>query len=353
MENNFDSFKIRNLVFDQENIIAVDRSMADIDKLELFSEIIKSEPGVRSSAITTMIGAYVQISTPFNLIRNDPETLQRLSIMKADDGYLATMDIELAAGRWFSNDFKADSMAIILNKQAVEAFGLEDPVGTEIYGWLKSPHTIIGVVEDFHTESLHSEIKPLGILSTDLPWPVPFISYVLVKTTSESDYQDLLSALKSKWDLVISDRPFKFRFLDDHLDSLYEKEQRTAGLFKIFSGVAIFIACLGLYGLVTFIVNRRLKEIGIRKVLGASLVNLYRLLSMSLAKPILVALVLSIPVSIYLMDGWLQQFAYHIKMSLIVPFQVTLVLVILVLMTISYTVVKAALINPADILRDE
>ena len=341
------------LGFDQDNIIVIDRSMADLNKLHLFNESIQSLSGVKSSGVTSSIGEHVQISTPFSLIKDDPETLRRLSIMKADHGYLSTMNLHLVEGRWFSNEFKSDSMHIILNKTAVKALGLESPVGTEIHGWLNSPHTIVGVVEDFHTESLHSEIKPLGILSTNIPWPVPFVSHILVKTASGTNFDTILSGLKSKWDQTVNDRPFKFKFLDDHLNSLYEKEQQTADLFKIFGGIAILIGCLGLFALVTFVVNQRLNEIGIRKVLGANLVQLYQVLSVTLARPVLIAIIIAIPTSMYLSNYWLENFAYRIRLTYDIPLFTIALTFGLVVCTISYTIIKAALKNPIDILKDE
>lgn len=341
------------LGFDKSNVIAVERSMADLDKVDRFTQLLTSLPSIQSSSVTSSIGEHVQISTPFTMVKGDPASLKNLSIMKADEGYLETLKINLVEGRWFSHDFKGDSMAIVLNKAALQEFGIEDPIGKEIHGWLKTPHTIIGVVDDFHTESLHTEIRPLGILSIDLPYDVPFISHVLTRTTPGVPYQSVLEELETAWDQSINDRPFQFKFLDDHLNSLYEKEQQTANIFQLFSLIAIAIASLGLFGLVTFIVNRKLKEIGIRKVLGAGILNLYRLFSTTLSKPIIVSLTISIPLSLYVMQGWLEEFAYRISVGVTIPMMALCTVIGLVIVTISYTIIHAANQNPAEILKDE
>jgi putative ABC transport system permease protein len=264
----------------------------------------------------------------------------------ADYDYLETLNLEMVEGRYFSKEFPTDvTQAVIVNEAAVKAMGMESPVGKRLR-FREWEATIIGVIKDFHQTSLHNPIEPLVFqYSYDFPT-------VLAKISSKN-VPETLVFLEKTWKKFVKNYPFTYEFLDEKIDNFYKTERMIGKVFQYFTSVAVLIACLGLFGLASFMAEQRTKEIGIRKVLGASVSGITFLLSKEFTKWVLVANAIAWPVAYYAMNRWLQGFAYRINIG-IWSFVLSAVIAFLVaLLTVSYQAIKAAIANPVESLRYE
>lgn len=268
-----------------------------------------------------------------------------LSPMNVDKNFVPFFKIQLTDGKNFSGAV-ADSMHFILNETAVKAMRLKNPVGQTIRLW-KTRGTIIGVVKDFHFESMRNKIKPAIFYDQQKNY-----GHIYIRTTGK-DLPNTIAAAKAEWNKYNAAFPFNYRFLDDKYKSLYESEQRTGLLFNIFAGIAIFISCLGLLGLAAYTAQVRTKEIGVRKVLGASVAGIIQLLASDFIKLVFIAIVIATPVAWYVMNKWLQDFAYKINISWVVFLIAGLAAIIIAVLTISFQSIKAAIANPVKSLRTE
>jgi putative ABC transport system permease protein len=267
--------------------------------------------------------------------------------VRTDFDFFDTYEIKLAAGRFFSRDIKTDdSIAYILNESAVRKLGWSNEEAIDKifqYGDIKGK--IIGVVKDFHMESLHEEIGPLVFF--------PGRYYGIMSIKIGGDTQAGLAHIEKVWKEFVPERPFVFDFLDVRYQWLYNSEEKQGRLFAFFAGLAIFIACLGLFGLTTFSTLQRVKEIGIRKVLGASMQSIVRMLLKEMFWLILIANIIAWPFAWYLMDRWLERFAYRIGNELWIYLCAGIVMIIIAFITMSFQSVRAALANPVDSLKHE
>ncbi|MDR6563872.1 MULTISPECIES: ABC transporter permease [unclassified Arcicella] len=281
----------------------------------------------------------------------DDSQIMRTLEYKIDDQYIPTMGMKIIAGRNFSKDFATDSTAMIINETAAKAFGWgKNAVGHTITRLknnegLKITYRIIGVVKDFHFKSLHESITPLLMVSEK--------TYGLTIKVKGKDVEGLLASLKNQWQKFNTEEPFAYSFMDELFEKTYQSEQKISVILSIFSGLTIFVACLGLFGLATFTAEQRTKEIGVRKVLGASVQQIVTLLSKEFLKLVLVACCLAFPLGYWLMDKWLQDFAYRIDINAWVFVLAGVLAVLIALLTISYQAIKAALANPVKSLRTE
>jgi len=271
-----------------------------------------------------------------------------LKNIRIDHDFFDTYQIDFASGRDFSKErVNDDSASFILNEAAVAMLGLtnENIVDKEFhYGGVKGK--VIGVVKDFHFESLHEPIVPLVFQNG------PFFSRLSVKLAS-ANTQAGIEAIARVWQEFMPSRPFEYDFLSMQYKNLYEAEQKQSQLFIIFAGLAILIACLGLFGLATFNAAQRVKEIGVRKVLGASVANILGLLSREIIILIVISNVIAWPIAWYFMNEWLSGFAYHITMNIVVYLASALAAIAVALVTVSTQTIRAAKSNPANTLRYE
>ena len=279
-----------------------------------------------------------------SMVRADV-TIKNIAI---DHEFFDTYGIKFLMGRNFSKNVKTDdSLGFVINKAAADMIGVspEDILTRDFqYGRVKG--RVLGVVDDFHFESLHEEIIPMIF---HMP---KFYNQISVKI-SGNDMQEALAHIEKKWKEVIPHRPFEYEFLSEEYASLYDAEQKQGQLFTIFSGLAIIIACLGLFGLATFNTLQRVKEIGIRKVMGASVTHILTLLSKEIIILVLIANVIAWPLAWYFMDKWLDGFAYKIDLGIGVFIIATIVALLIALITVSSQTIKAALTNPSNTLRYE
>jgi putative ABC transport system permease protein len=273
-----------------------------------------------------------------------------LDMYLADFDFVPQYGMKLVAGRSFSPDFGTDSSkAMILNESAVRTFGYTSPheaIGKR-FSRASTAGTIIGVVKDFHFRSLQEQIKPLGIAAEPDAW-----RYVSVKVNA-AHLPATIKAVETKWKQIIPNRPFDYYFADAFFDRQYRSEQRFGSLFLNFAIVTIFISCLGLLGLALYSTLQRTKEIGVRKVLGASVSSIVGLLSREFLKLVLIAFVTALPISWYAMHQWLEGFAYRIPIGWWVFAIAGLSAILIAFATISFQAIKAALANPVKSLRTE
>ena len=270
-------------------------------------------------------------------------------LLEADHDFIDVFGIELVEGRNFSREFSTDSEAYIINETARRIFGWEKALGKR-FGFRNEqvgPGPIIGVVKDFHFLSLHQEIEPLAIHLTDNR-----MSYLSLKIDTEN-IPRTIGFLKEKWKIFSPNSPFDYFFLDDDFEKMYRSEIRLGKIFASFTALAIFIACLGLFGLASFTSEQRTKEIGVRKVLGASVSNIVILLSKDFSKWVCIASLIAWPVAYYFMSRWLQSFAYRTSMGIWIFLLATALAFLVAMATVSFKSVKAALANPVESLRYE
>ncbi|RYE20043.1 MAG: FtsX-like permease family protein, partial [Sphingobacteriaceae bacterium] len=269
-----------------------------------------------------------------------------------DEQYIPTLGMQLAAGRNFSKSFVTDSDAVVINETAVRAFNLgSNPVGKIIIAQKNNPaaknrsYAVIGVVKDFNFKSLHEPITPLLMVLGQQ-------SGLIIKIKT-ADVSGLLSTMKQNWNKFNTDEPFTYAFMDDMYNKTYQAEIKTGFILNIFTLLTIFVACLGLFGLAIYTTEQRTKEIGIRKVLGASVVQVVNLLSADFLKLILIACFIAFPIAFWAMHNWLQDFAYRITISWWIFALAAIIAITIALITVSFQAIKAALANPVKSLRSE
>lgn len=254
--------------------------------------------------------------------------------------------LEMVNGRWFNPSAKRDSASIIINQTAAKAMNLENPVGKWVDFWGERG-TIVGVVKDFHFQSLHSEIKPL-MFNQRADW----FPTMYVKTTGENASL-AIAATEKIFKEHFPNEIFKYEFLDETFNNLYQSETKTGSMFFLFSLIAIIISCLGIFGLATYTAERRFKEIGIRKVLGASALGIINLLSKDFLKLVFVALVIAIPLAWYFMENWLNNFAFHVNLDWWVFAMAGLIAIGIALATVVFQSARAAMSDPVESIRSE
>jgi putative ABC transport system permease protein len=269
-----------------------------------------------------------------------------------DYDFIPTYGISMVAGRNFSRDYGTDTSNFVINESAVKAIGWKSPqeaVGKDFkYGFITGH--IIGVMKDFNFESLHQKIKPLIFIM-----PASnnnFYNNISIKI-SGNNISSALATLNDAWEKYLPDLPYQYSFLDERFAQLYKAEQRQGTIFSVFACIAIFIACLGLFGLSAFAITQRVKEIGVRKVLGAKVGSIVSLLSKDFLKLVLLSAIIAFPVAWFVMTKWLQDFAYRIDIHWWVFVLATLVTLIVALATVGFQAIKAAIANPVKSLRTE
>ncbi len=272
--------------------------------------------------------------------------------MIVDPDVIETLGLELIAGKGFPESYIPEhGYFYVINEVLMNRLGwtAEEAVGKWINLESGRKGTVVGVAKDFHFTSLHSQIQPLAMFTS--PKSSDY-DYLLVKINSQ-DFRETLSFIEQKWQVIAPHRPFEFAFLDQEFDALYRSEERVGQLFFVFAGLAIAIACLGLFGLASFTAEQRTKEIGIRKVLGASIPEILLLLSKEFTRLVAIAFVVALPFAYVAMNSWLQNFAYRIDIGALTYIFAGVVTIAIALATVSYQAIKTALANPIEALRYE
>ncbi len=278
----------------------------------------------------------------------DPEDKIQFFPINVDPDYLQTFRVGLAEGRFFSQDFPADQTeSLILNETAVRAMGIASPVGKRVTIGTR-PYTVVGVVKDFHQSSLHRPIEPMIIR-----WPEEY--WRMCVRISPLQTQDTIKFLETTVKAFSGDpdMPFRFDFLDDQIDGFYVAERKVEAILRLFTAIALFTACLGLFGLASFLAEKRTKEIGIRKILGARVAGLVLLQTREFSKWILLSGLISAPAAYYAAELWLHSFAYHINPSVGLFLTAILATWLVALLAVGFQSVRAARANPVESLRYE
>ncbi|ELR70088.1 putative FtsX-related transmembrane transport protein [Fulvivirga imtechensis AK7] len=338
-----DFVKNKDLGFDQENSIIIKNLHAIPAQEELRKEVLNIS-GVVAASITDRTPGD-QGSNVFSLVEDGKHL--NFEHMSGDADLVPILELMVVKGRNFDRERKADTAAVILNQQAVELLGLTDPVG-QIFD---DRFEIIGVVSDFHFKSIRDKISPLLLFNRNNMHPDE--NTLLVKTEKNVEVQSLLKNIESLWHKRNSEAGFEYAFLDQNYEKMLEKDKRLAKAMGLLTCVAIILSLLGLTGLCSYTVERKTKEIGIRKVLGASWQNIVTLLSRQFVRLVLIAFILSVPVAWYFADMWLADFAYHIELQVWVFIAGAVLAIIPTWLLISLQSVNAAKANPVDSLRNE
>jgi hypothetical protein len=332
------------LGFDKEQILCISLKGESTRKSGLLKSELSKIEGVVSISAASDPPAGLDMST---LIHEwgDGQTQGDILIHRlfVDWDFVATLGVEMAEGRFLSERFVSDTSAsVVVNQAAVRAMGMESPLGKEVLG-----STIVGVVKDFHFNSLHSEIKPLAIQH----WSNLF-RFLLVKI-KPGDISRSISSLTATWGRLVPGTPFEYQFLDESIDKMYRTDQRMGKMIDSFTILALFIACLGLFGMASFTAEQRIKEIGIRKVLGATVFEITFSLIREFGKWVLLANLIAWPLAYFTMNRMLEVYAYRISLDVWIFLAAGAAALILAVATVSYQSIRAALANPVETLRYE
>ncbi|MEO6166937.1 MAG: ABC transporter permease [Chitinophagales bacterium] len=346
------------LGFKKDHVIILNRTDLLNQQIESFKNDLYKIPGVESvSSATALPGEQNFFGLSIQSLGSKKMLTGRGLIV--DDQYLSALDIPIVKGRFFSKDLATDSLSVVLNQKAAEEFGFTDPIGKQVItpdGFFSLPDgtpqtlTVVGVVKDFHFQSLHQMITPLIFINSSKFQNVMPVAAVRIQS---SQFKSTLTGIERTWDHYLPQHPFQISFLDQQLTNLYESEETMQDLFVIFSGLAIFIACMGLLGLIMYATQKRAREIGIRKVLGASIGSIVALLSKDFLRLVLIAAIIAFPIAWLGMNKWLQDFAYRVTISWWIFGTAMLAALLLTLITVSFQAIKAAIANPVKSLRTE
>ena len=338
----------KNLGYQRENILYIPIEGELSRHYEAFKSDLLNTPGVIQVTCADQEPISIGNSTSGGVDWDgkNPEESILFHTLRVDYDFIETMGIEILEGRSFSRSFGTDSANIIINETAAKAMQMENPVGERIGLWGREG-IIIGVAKDFHIKSVYTPIEPLVISLR------PENTYFAFIKVSSERLEATMEAIENIFQRHNTAYPFEFHFLDESYERMYKSETTIGKLASYFAFIAIFISCLGLFGLASFTAEQRTKEIGVRKVLGASVPNLVVLLTSDFTKLVLIAFLIAAPVAYYLMHTWLDNFAYHMEMSAGIFLLAGVAALLIAWLTVSYHSVRAALSNPVKSLRSE
>lgn len=334
--------------FNKEQVMLIQGANAIGDRMQAFKKALLQLPGVKSASVSDYLPV-AGTKRNDNLFSEEGKSQESTPISgqlwQVDHDYVKTMGMHIVAGRDFNVNMSTDSQAVIINQMMAKQLGPDDPIGKRIaYG--DHPRTIIGVVEDFHFESFRENIRPICLEIGNSP------SIVSVKVNT-ADMRPLIQSVSSVWKDFATHQPIRYTFLDQRFAHMYTDVQRTGSIFTSFAVLAIIVACLGLLGLSAFMAEQRTKEIGVRKVLGASVSSILALLSKGFLRLVGISVLIASPLAWYMMHSWLQNFAYHINVEWWVFILAGIIATGIALLTVSFQSIKAALMNPVQSLRSE
>ncbi|WP_282040803.1 ABC transporter permease [Winogradskyella flava] len=342
-----------NLGFDKDQVMVVNNFGLSHETRQSLKNEIEQLTEVKSASFAGYlpVGGSSRSDTTFSTESVMTESNGfNMQYWNVDYDYLETLGMEMESGRNFSRDFGSDSLGIILNETAVKLAGFKNPIGKKLYtsdnNGNPQAHTVIGVVKNFNFASLRENVGGLCFQLGNNSWETAY-------RFNTSDVSGLLSTIENKYKAAAPGMPFNYQFLDEAFDNMYRQERRVGTVAMAFAILAIIIACLGLFGLATYIAEQRTKEIGIRKVLGASVTNIIRMLSKDFVKLVIVAFVIATPIAWWFMHEWLQEFAYRIDLNWMIFAVTGCVALVVALITLSFQAIKAAIANPVESLKTE
>ena len=350
--NQLNYIRSRKIGYDRDQVLVLHNTYPLRKKIKTFRQELLKIPGIENATITS------NLPTARNFNQNgwfrdatfDAARAVITTNFYVDENYVPTLGMEIIKGRNFSPDYASDSAGIILNESAVKLLGFKDPLKETLYrpDDHDKPATfhIIGIVKDFNYSSMRDKVAPLILELSNNP------GSIALRITTKN-IPSLIDKVQSKWNSMAAGQPFSYTFMDNDFNNIYNAEQRTGKLFISFAVLAIFIACLGLFGLTTYAAEQRTKEIGIRKVLGAGVSGIVAMLSKDFAKLVLIASLIAFPIAWWAMNKWLEDFAYRITISWWVFVVAGIAAILIALLTVSFQAIKAATANPVKSLRTE
>ena len=350
----------KELGFQKDQIVVVPVSDREFSKdIEPFKQALLTNSNIKAATgsilLPSRIGMYNNVTWE-GAAENESIALMQ---NKVDYDFLDTYEIEIVKGRNFSREYPSDVVnydreniagALILNEEAVRRFGWDDPIGKtviQVFGDQRYYMNVVGVIKDFHFSSLHNKIRPLSLF---LRLHYPRRISIKIKPT---DIQNTITYIKDTWNKFNPEYPFEYYFLDENFAQMYKSEEKLQTLFSYFSLLSIIISCLGLFGLAAFAAEQRTKEIGVRKVLGASISNIVLLLSKEFTKWVLLANIIAWPLAWFYLNSWLDEFAYQTEIGWDIFILAGLMAIVIALLTVSSQAIKAAVTNPVEALRYE
>ncbi|MEO5783152.1 MAG: ABC transporter permease [Ginsengibacter sp.] len=342
--------KNKDVGFDKEQVVVLSMNATSNKSYAILKDELKKDPNILDvTAFNIALGN--EIGSMGSHYKTDKGEIKKLTVshLVVDMNYLDFFKIKLAAGRTFSKDFvDTAGHSYIINEALAKELETKNPVGTP-YGanWIKETGSVIGVAKDFNFNSLHNKVAPLYISMQN--WDYRSMAVKL----KEGSVDNGLAFIQQQWQKYVPDMPLSYTFLDEHLNSLYQSDKQVSTVISILTVLAIIIACLGLFGVALYNVETRTKEIGVRKVLGASPGNITRLLSKQFLQPVLIALIIAFPIAWWGINKWLQDFAYRISISAWVFIISGFMALLIAFLTISVQSIKAANTNPVKNLRTE
>ena len=350
-----DHIRNKKLGYDKEHVLVVHNTYYLGEQAETFKNEVLRQPGVTAATLTGYVPAKA-FSNNNNAIfpGKNPDSDRTTSVpwFYVDHDYVPTMGMKMVIGRNFSRDFATDSSALIINEAAARYFFDDtDPIGQELSNFGNAAgefdtYTVVGVVQDFHYSTMRQKIMPMVIA---LGGNISALSL----RVQPDQVAATLATLEDQWSQFVPGLPFEYSFLDERFNDLYQSEQQLGTIFTVFCSLAIFIACLGLFGLAAYTAEQRTKEIGIRKVMGASVGSLVLLFSRDFTKLVLIALLIAVPVAYWMMNRWLDDFAYRITLGVGTFLIAGGTALLIAWLTIGFQSVRAAVANPVDSLRSE
>ena len=344
--------KNQRLGFDKEHVVVIHNADALGSQLEAYAERLKQRADVLGVSAASSVPGQGTSNWGIGVESIGRDRPMNMNFMTCDQDFADVLDIKMLEGRFMSREFPSDKDAVVINRKAADYFGIPEPVGKKLrIWWTRKDLTIIGIIDNFHFESLHRDVRPMGYL---LPKAIDSERrpYLLVKIQSRVT-SEVLTGLRKTWQSMAAGLPFEFTFLDEKINSLYQNDNRAGKIVTLFSFLAIFVSCLGLFGLAAFVAEQRTKEIGVRKVLGASLPHIMWLLTGQFVKWVAIATVVAWPLGYWVMNRWLQGFAFRTTLSISVFLVSGLAAMIIAALSVSSQVVNAALANPAESLKYE
>jgi putative ABC transport system permease protein len=345
----------KNLGFEKENVIILNNGWDVGERKDVLKHEILKNPYVISACYTNRLPSDGYPSNA-QKAKGENESDHSVSYSMVDYDYQETLQLNMKQGRFYSRDFPSDSSAIVINEAAAHIFGWGEEGGKYAIGKKieminpnlgnRDTYEVIGVVSDYNYQSLHIEIRPLSLLLYN------HTGFLAVRIKPGNPEQALAS-IQTIWKEIVPELPFDYRFLNEKYDQTFNKEERLGTIFSLFTILAIIVACLGLFGLASYTAEQRTKEIGIRKTLGATTIQLIEMLNMQYTKLVVIAFLIATPLSWYMMQKWLEVFAYKTRIGFW-PFLFSgLVALLIALGTVSYQSFRAARANPVDSLRNE
>ena len=351
VKGQMDFIQNKKLGFEKDQLLIIRDTYTLRDKIQTFKEELKKLPEAKNVSMSGFLpidGANRNSNTFNPKERPDPSDQVQLQSWRVDEDYISTLGMKLIEGRNIKDDLAADSASVVLNQTSVKAFNLgENPIGKIILPPVsKREFTVVGVVEDFHYESFKGKVQSVGLFQGTSN------NAICIRSTAD-EMDDLIAKTESTWNKFAPTQPLRYEFMDEQFATMHITEQRVGTLFGIFSMLAIFIACLGLLALATFMTEQRMKEIGIRKVLGATVYNIVFALSKQFIIYVLIGLVIAVPIAWMQMNNWLNSFAYRINMEWWMFALAGVLATAIALITVGSQTLRAAMNNPVDAIKTE